>query len=603
MYPTGLCPDGPELPRFNTFSTFPSGVWHPFVSTRYLSKYYLPTRKENPQEADIVSHRLMIRAGMIRQLSQGLYSYLPFAKRVLRKIKRIVREEMNRAGAQELEMPILQPKELWDQTGRWEDYGPEMMRLEDRHDREYGLGPTHEEVITDLVRNELTSYRDLPVNFYQIATKFRDEVRPRFGVMRSREFIMKDAYSFHVDEDSARETYRVMDETYQSIFDRIGFQYRKVEAATGAIGGSLSHEFMVLADSGEDTVLFSEKTGYAANQEQAEGVSPEPDYEPRDNPDVEAFETPGVQSIEDLMDVDSRAVPERQIKTLVYRIDGVPTAVLLPGNYELNELKLDSHADGTIEEMTAAEIREYFGATPGSLGAVNLDSDEVRVWADSSLKGREDMYTGANREEYHLGGVCVDRDIEVDRWVSLRLVKEGDLDPDEKGELKSQSGIEVGHIFYLGTKYSEALDATVKNDSGDETPMIMGCYGIGISRIMAAAIEQSHDEQGIIWPESIAPFDVYILVIGWDNSDRREAAETLARQLDDIGVDVLVDDRSDVSAGVKFNESELIGVPHRLTIGQSLQEGTVEYQRRGGDDSRDVPLENVVDFLEETMHQ
>ncbi len=567
------------------------------MSTRYLSKYYLPTRKEDPQEAEIVSHRLMVRAGMIRQLSRGLYTYLPLAKRVLEKIETIVREEMNRAGAQEMLMPILQPKELWDRTGRWQDYGPEMMRLEDRHGRDYGLGPTHEEVITDLVRNELTTYRDLPLNFYQIATKFRDEVRPRFGVMRSREFVMKDAYSFDVDEENALESYRKMDETYQAIFDRIGFDYRKVDAATGTIGGSLSHEFMVLADAGEDTVLYCDETGYAANQEQAEGIAPDPDYTPRESPSVESFETPGVTTIEGLMEVDSRAIPERQIKTMVYRINGCPTALLLPGDYELNEVKLEDHADGDVEEMTPGEIHEYFGATPGSLGPVDMDSDEVRVWADPSLEGRKDMYTGANREQHHFGGVCMDRDVEVDRWVSLRLAREGDWDPQEKGRLKSQSGIEVGHIFYLGTKYSKALDATVTDSSGTECPMIMGCYGIGISRIMAAAIEQFHDGHGIIWPDAIAPFDVYLLVIGWDDPERSEVAESLAGDLDSLGLDVLVDDRTDVSAGVKFNESELIGIPHRLTVGQSLEEGHVEYQERGTEETRDLPVDEAVSFL------
>lgn len=568
------------------------------MTIRYLSNYYLPTRKEEPQQAEVASHRLMVRAGMIRRLSRGLYSYLPLAKRVLQKIKSIVRSEMNRAGAQEVLMPIVQPKELWETTGRWDDYGPEMMRLEDRHDREYGLGPTHEEVITDLLRDELASYRDLPVNLYQIATKFRDEIRPRFGVMRSREFIMKDAYSFDVDEDGARESYRKMDRAYQAIFDRIGFDYRKVEAATGAIGGSLSHEFMVPAESGEDTLLYSEETGYAANQEKAEGVAPEPNYTPRDNPEVEAFETPGVSTIEELTENDSRAVPERQIKTLVYRINEQPTALLLPGNYELNETKLQEQADGLVKEMTAGEIKEHFGAQPGSLGAVEVPSDAVRVWADPSLKGRKDLYTGANRDGYHLGGVCVDRDIDVDRWVPLRLVESGDLVPEGDAELRSQSGIEVGHIFYLGTKYSEALDATVTDQSGEETPVIMGCYGIGISRVMAAAIEASHDDHGIIWPEAIAPFDVYILVIGWDDDERRETAQQCARDLEDKGFDVLVDDR-DVSAGVKFNESELIGIPHRLTIGQALEEGNIEYQRRGQDESDDWPVDGIVSHLED----
>ncbi|MFB6345802.1 MAG: proline--tRNA ligase [bacterium] len=565
------------------------------MTVRYLSRFYLPTRKEDPQEAEIPSHRLMIRAGMIRRLTQGVYTYLPLAKRVIQKIEKIVRHEMNRAGAQEVLMPILQPRELWEETGRWDDYGPEMMQLEDRHDREYGLGPTHEEVITDLVSDELTSYRDLPVNLYQIATKFRDEIRPRFGVMRSREFIMKDAYSFDASEEEARESYDQMETAYRRIFDRIGFDYSQVEAATGAIGGSLSHEFMVPAESGEDTILYSEETDYAANQEQAEGIAPEPSYEPRSNPDVEQFETPGVKSIEDLTDIDSRAVPERQIKTLVYRIDGRVTALLLPGNYELNEVKLDQRADDSVEELTDGEIAEIFGAHPGSLGPVGVDN-EVQIWADPSLKGRKDMYTGANEDGYHIGGVCVDRDVTVDEWVPLRVVQEGDLDPNGESVLKAQPGIEVGHIFYLGTKYSEAIDATVTGEDGTEIPMIMGCYGIGVSRIMAAAIEQSHDDQGIVWPPAIAPFDAYVLVIGWDNEDRRSVGEDIANELSDQGLDVLVDDR-DASAGVKFNESELIGIPYRITVGRDVEQDEVEFYKRSTGESENVGVENAVSHL------
>lgn len=566
------------------------------MTVRYLSDFYLPTRKEDPQEAEIPSHRLMVRAGMIRRLSQGVYSYLPLARRVLDKIETIVREEMNASGAQEITMPILQPRDLWEKTGRWDDYGPEMMQLEDRHEREYGLGPTHEEVITDLVTDEVSSYRDLPLNLYQIATKFRDEIRPRFGVMRSREFIMKDAYSFDASEEDARESYDTMEATYRRIYDRIGFDYEQVEAATGAIGGSLSHEFMVPAESGEDTILYCEETGYAANQEQADGTAPEPTWDARENPEVDDFETPGVESIEDLTEVDSRAVPERQIKTLVLRIDGTPTALLLPGNYELNEVKLDRHADGPVEEMTGGEIHELFGAHPGSLGPVGIPSDDVRIWADPALEGRRDMYTGANEDGYHIGGVCMDRDVDVDRWVELRVVEPGDLDPTGEHELKAQRGIEVGHIFYLGTKYSEALDATVTDENGEAIPMIMGCYGIGISRIMGAAIEQSHDDQGIVWPPAIAPFDAYVLVIGWDNDTRREAGERIASELSDRGLDVLVDDR-DASAGVKFNESELIGVPYRVTVGRDLEDDEVEFYRRSTGESDNVPVDAVVDHL------
>ncbi len=570
-----------------------------------LSNYYLPTRKEDPKEAEIISHKLMVRAGMIRSLSRGVYSFLPLGKRVQHKIDRIVREEMDRAGGLEVELPIMQPRDLWEQTGRWEVYGPEMMRFEDRHENEYGLGPTHEEVITSLISDEVDSYRDCPLLFYQIATKFRDEIRPRFGIMRCREFKMKDAYSFDIDEAEARKSYDKMEAAYRRIFDRIGFDYRQVEAATGAIGGSRSHEFMVLAGNGEDSILHCPACDYAANQEKARGVFsadlPEAGSEVKE---LEKFPTPDVKTIEDLLEIDSDAIPKRQVKTMVLRVEDTPTALLLPGDYQLNETHLGEITGGEWEEMSPAEIAEAFGAHPGSLGAVNLDwaDPEVRVWADPALKGRFNLYTGANEDGYHFRGVSMERDIEVDRWVQLRLSGPGESCPRcEEKSLEKQAGIEVGHIFYLGTKYSKALEAEVRMDSGENKPLIMGCYGIGNSRIMAAAIEQSHDDQGIIWPPAIAPFDVYLLPINWENDAQRTKTREFAEKLDQLGLEVVIDDR-DVSAGVKFNDSELIGIPLRVTLGRSLKEGRVELTRRAENETEEVPVEDCLDKIKEFVN-
>ncbi len=573
------------------------------MSVTNLSNYYLPTRKEEPREAEIISHKLMLRAGLIRRLTRGVYSYLPLGWRVLKKIEDIVREEMDRAGGMEVLMPILQPRELWEETGRWDVYGPEMLRLEDRHQGEYGLGPTHEEVITDLVADEVDSYRDCPLLFYQIATKFRDEIRPRFGLMRGREFNMKDAYSFDVDEESARETYRRMETAYRRIFDRIGLEYRQVEADTGAIGGSLSHEFMVPAQNGEDEILSCRDCDYAANREQAEGqIAVEFPEAGQDEKELEKFATPGVETIEDLLQIDDSARADRQVKTMVMLVDETPTALLLPGDYQLNETKLGQAAEETVAEMSPGEIADVFGAHPGSLGAVNLEEarEDVRVWADPALEGRYNLYTGANEDGYHFRGVSMERDIEVDRWVNLRLVK-----PEEKcvecgGAMEAQSGIEVGHIFYLGTKYSDALEATVQKADGRSAPLVMGCYGIGTSRIIGAAIEQSHDEQGIIWPPAIAPFHVYLLPVNVDNEEQMSAARKIADELDSRGVEVVVDDR-DESVGYKFNESELIGIPLRITFGRDLSDGKVEFYSRLDDRQEVIPLEDCAGKVVEEL--
>ncbi len=565
---------------------------------QYLSNYYLPTRKEDPRDAEIVSHRLMVRAGMIRKLSSGVYSFLPLASRIQHKIDNIVREEMDRIGGLEVKLPIIQPRELWEKTGRWELYGPEMMRFKDRRGAEYGLGPTHEEVITDLLSYEVDSYRDCPLLFYQIATKFRDEVRPRFGIMRSREFSMKDAYSFHADEEDARKSYREVEAAYCRIFDRIGFDYRKVEAATGQIGGSLSHEFMVLADTGEDLILYCDSCSYAANQEKAEGTVVMPEEEPAR--ELEKFPTPGVKTIDDLIKIDSEALPERQVKTLVYRSGDRPLVLLLPGNYQLNEAAVEEQAGGPLSEYSEAEIKQLMGAYPGSLGAVKQDAaiKNLQVWADPSLKGRSNLYTGANIDGYHYRGVDVGRDLKIDRWCQLRVSIAGEqCGRCGNGKLQEQRGIEVGHIFYLGDRYSRSLDADITMDDGQKKPMIMGCYGIGTSRIMAAAIEQSHDDNGIIWPRSIAPFDIYILPISWANDQQRKQAEEFARIFEKQGYEVLVDDR-DVSPGVKFNDSELIGIPLRITLGRALEQGLVELTDRATGSTREIPVEQCLEQVE-----
>jgi len=567
------------------------------MSVVHLSDYYLPTRKEDPQEAEIPSHRLMIRAGMIRRLSRGIYSYLPLALRVLEKIKTIVREEMNRGGGQEVLLPIMQPRELWEETGRWEVYGPEMLKLQDRHEREYGLGPTHEEVITELVAEEVSSYRDCPILLYQVATKFRDEIRPRFGVMRSREFIMKDAYSFNATEQGAIKSYENMDETYQRIFDRIGLNYEKVEAATGAIGGSRSHEFMVMAETGEDAVLFCEACGYAANQEQAVGTMPKDRTGWNGNErSLEEFETPGIKTIEELVEIDDKATPERQIKTMVMEVEGKPTALLVPGDYDLNETRLEAEANNDVAQMTPGEIEEVFSARPGSLGAVQLDNEEIQVWADPALRGGSDLFTGANRDGYHYRGVSVERDIDVDRWVLLRKVKEGDLCEQCQQPLVEKRGIEVGHIFYLGTRYSEDLGAEIQGEDGALEPLIMGCYGIGISRIMGAAIEQGHDQQGIIWPPAIAPFHLYLLMTDPEDKQQQDAVRKLRGELSQFDLDLVIDDR-DESVGYKFNESELIGIPYRVTLGRDLDQGRVEWTERRTGETEVIPLDSVTDQL------
>ncbi len=560
----------------------------------------LATLKEVPADAEVVSHQLMLRAGMIRKLAAGLYTWLPLGLRVLRKVERIVREEMDRAGAQELLMPAVQPAELWQESGRWEQYGPELLRLRDRHNREFCFGPTHEEVITDLIRREIRSYRQLPANFYQIQTKFRDEIRPRFGVMRAREFLMKDAYSFHLDDASLNETYQTMHQAYCRIFERIGLEFRPVRADSGAIGGSLSHEFHVLAESGEDVIAFSSGSDYAANVEMAEALPP---ATPRPAPaeSMQTVDTPGQHSIEEVSRF-LKTEPRRCLKTLLVKTeDGGVIALLLRGDDELNEIKAEK-LPGVLSPLTFAsdeEVKKVAGCAPGSIGPVGLD---IPVYADHGALAIADFVCGANQDGKHLTGVNWERDLPLANAVDIRNVKEGDPSPDGKGTLSIKRGIEVGHIFQLGKKYSEAMNATVLDENGKAVIMTMGCYGIGVSRVVAAAIEQNHDDKGIIWPDSIAPYQVALLPMNMHKSERlRNAVETLYSELNAAGIEVLLDDRKE-RPGVMFADMELIGIPHRIVMGErGLDKNMVEYKDRRGTDSQDIGLDNIIAFLRQKL--
>ncbi len=561
------------------------------------SRLLLATLRETPADAEVVSHQLMLRAGMIRRLASGLYTWLPLGLRVLRKVEQIVREEMDRAGAQELLMPAVQPAELWQESGRWEQYGPELLRLTDRHGREFCFGPTHEEVITDLVRREIQSYKQLPANFYQIQTKFRDEVRPRFGVMRAREFLMKDAYSFHLDESSLQKTYDTMYETYSRIFSRLGLEFRAVMADTGAIGGRTSHEFHVLADSGEDAIAFSDASDYAANVELAEALPPD-NPRPAPGQPLQTVETPGQHTIEEV----SRFLgipPSKMVKTLLVKGNDGIVALVLRGDHELNAIKAEKlpqvHTPLTFADET--EIRAATGAGPGSVGPVGLT---IPVIADHSAVNLSDFACGANEDGKHLTGVNWGRDLPEPQTADLRNVVEGDPSPDGKGRLVIKRGIEVGHIFQLGNKYSAALGATALDENGKQKVLEMGCYGIGVSRVVAAAIEQNHDDRGIIWPDAIAPYQVVLLPMNMHKSRRvREAAETLYTKLVAAGIEVLFDDRKE-RPGVMFADAELIGIPHRLVLGErGLDADNIEYKGRRDGESREIPLGDIIRFIEE----
>jgi len=564
------------------------------------SRFPLPTLKETPADAEIVSHQLMLRAGMIRKLAAGIYNWLPLGLRVLRRVEAIVREEMDRAGALELLMPAVQPAELWQESSRWDQYGPELLRLSDRHQREFCFGPTHEEVITDLVRREVRSYKQLPVNFYQIQTKFRDEIRPRFGVMRAREFLMKDAYSFHADGASLQATYDAMFEAYTRIFTRLGLDFRAVQADTGAIGGHMSHEFHVLAESGEDAIAFSDTGAYAANVELAEAVAP---HESRPAPYtvMESVDTPGRHTIAQVSE-HLKIEPADCVKTLLVQGTDAPVvALVLRGDHELNPVKAEKleAVAGPLAFATDEQIRQAAGCSAGSLGPVGLD---IPVIADRSAAVLADFVCGANQDGRHLTGVNWGRDLPEPRVADLRNVTEGDPSPDGTGTLVIARGIEVGHIFQLGEKYSRAMNATVLDEQGREVTMSMGCYGIGVSRVVAAAIEQNHDAQGIIWPTPIAPFQVALLPMNMKKSQRvREAADALHEELLEAGIDVLFDDR-DVRPGVMFADMELIGVPWRVVVGEkNLDKERVEIKARRGGESRDMARQSLVGFLKEQL--
>lgn len=562
-----------------------------------LSQYPIATLKEVPSDADIVSHRLMLRTGMIRRLAAGLYTWLPLGLRTLRKVEQIVREEMNRAGAFELCMPTVQPAELWQESGRWNEFGPELLRFKDRHDRDYAYGPTHEEVITDIARRELRSYKQLPVNFYQIQTKFRDEIRPRFGVMRAREFLMKDAYSFHVDEASLDEGYRLMYDAYSRIFTRLGLKFRAVQADSGSIGGSASQEFHVLADSGEDAIVFSDRDDYAANLEMAVAVAPEA---PRAaaRAALKKVATPHARTVDELSRFLS-VEPSRCAKTLL--VDGKHgeiIALIVRGDHELNALKAQRlpGVASPLRMASAERIRSTTGVEPGFIGPIGFPGP---IYVDHAAAQMSDFVCGANEPDQHYTGVNWDRDLPSPTPADIRNARAGDPSPNGVGTLQIARGIEVGHIFQLGRKYSDSMQASVLDEQGKSVAMFMGCYGIGVTRVVAAAIEQNHDANGIIWPEAIAPFRVVLVPINYQKSALvRDTADGLYREFQAAGVDVLLDDR-DARPGVKFADSELMGIPHRFVIGErGLAAGNLEYRHRLESSSADVAVAGALDHIQ-----
>lgn len=566
------------------------------------SRFLIATLKETPADAEVISHKLMLRAGMIRKMASGLYNWLPLGLRVLRKVEKIVREEMDKSGAQEVLMPVVQPAELWEESGRWQQYGPELLRITDRHDRAFCLGPTHEEVITDLIRNEVKSYKQLPANFYQIQTKFRDEIRPRFGVMRSREFIMKDAYSFHTSQESLQQTYDVMHSTYCSIFTRLGLQFRPVLADTGSIGGAFSHEFHVLADSGEDDIAFSNGSDYAANIEKAEALPPSSSRAAATQA-MQQVATPGKHSINDVAAYLSVGA-EQTVKTLV--VLGEPgenksqplIALVLRGDHELNEIKAEK-LPGIASPLTFApeeRIKNELGVGVGSIGPVG---SPIPVVVDHAAAHLADFVCGANKDGFHLTGVNWERDLPLTKIADIRNVVTGDPSPCGNGTLEIKRGIEVGHIFQLGTKYSEAMKAKVLDENGKEQTMIMGCYGIGVTRVVASAIEQNFDENGIIWPDAIAPFHIAIVPINISKSEAvAQKSEALYEELRREGFDVLFMDDEKARLGGMLADTDLMGIPHRIVIGdRGLEAGTIEYKGRRDASKQEVPAGEIVGFL------
>lgn len=568
------------------------------------SQFLIATLKETPSDAEVISHQLMLRSGMVRKVASGLYNWLPAGLRTLRKVERIVREEMDKSGALEVLMPAIQPAELWQESGRWEKYGPELLRVRDRHNREFCVGPTHEEVITDLVRNEIQSYKQLPANFYQIQTKFRDEVRPRFGIMRSREFIMKDAYSFHSNLDSLQHTYDLMHQTYCNIFDRIGLDYRPVLADNGSIGGESSHEFHVLASSGEDDIAFSDSSDYAANVEMAEAIAPAGE---RAAPTAEMtlVETPNAKTIAQLVEQHDLAI-EKTIKTLFVKAseecEAEFIALLVRGDHDLNELKAEklSQVAEPLEMAEEEAIKALIGAGPGSLGPVNLP---IPCIVDRTVAQMSDFGAGANIEGKHYFGINWDRDVALPEIADIRNVVEGDPSPCGTGTLSIKRGIEVGHIFQLGQQYAEALKATVLDENGKAVVMQMGCYGIGVTRVVASAIEQNHDDRGIIWPESIAPFSIALIALKYEKSEAvREQADKLYEELTAAGHEVILDDRPKVGPGAKMADMELMGIPHRIVISdRGLEAGTLEYKGRRDPEKQEIAIAELNEFISQTV--
>lgn len=567
------------------------------------SRFLIATLKETPSDAEVISHQLMLRAGLIRKLASGLYTWLPLGLKVLRKVENIIREEMDAAGAQEVLMPVVQPSELWQESGRWEQYGPELLRIRDRKDTEFCLGPTHEEVITDLIRNDINSYKQLPANFYQIQTKFRDEIRPRFGIMRSREFIMKDAYSFHLGQECLQETYDRMHTAYCNIFSRIGLDFRPVLADTGSIGGSSSHEFHVLADSGEDDIAFSTASDFAANVELAEALTPS---EERPSPAQEMSEvaTPGQHTIEEVSKC-LNLKPAQVLKTLIVLGEADEeggeqplVALVLRGDHELNEIKAEKieGVSSPLVMATSEQIKATIGCDIGSIGPIGL---KIRTIVDRSAATVADFACGANKDGYHIEGVNWERDVAISEIADLRNVVVGDPSPCGEGTIEIKRGIEVGHIFQLGTKYSAAMKASVLDLNGKDQTMTMGCYGIGVTRIVAAAIEQNHDDNGIIWPAAIAPFQIALVPINLNKSDAvREQCEKLYSELTAAGIEVLYMDEEKARLGVMLANTELMGIPHRIVIGdRGLEKGLVEYKGRADEDKQELPLEGLLDFV------
>ncbi|MFC3419690.1 proline--tRNA ligase [Salinicoccus hispanicus] len=556
------------------------------------SRMFIPTMRETPQDAESLSHRLMLKAGMIKQMASGIYTYLPITKLVLNNIEQIVREEMNAVGGVEIHMPVLHPKELWQESGRWDAYGRELMRIQDRHDRDFALGPTHEEMITALLRDELKSYKKLPLTLFQIQTKFRDELRPRFGLLRGREFIMKDAYSFHSNEASLDETYKDMYNAYSNIFSRVELNYRAVEADSGAIGGSHTHEFMALADIGEDTVVYTDGSNYAANIEKAACPVPEP-VETNSSKEIEKVETPGVATCAVLAEHLDITV-EETTKTMIMRIGNDYAMILLRGDHELNDIKVKSYfKTDDVDFATDEEIRNLLNATPGSLGPVHT---ELPVYLDHQVRNMQDYPTGANESGYHFVNVNHERDYEVVDYDDFRFITEGEMAQDDSGPVKFMKGIEVGQVFKLGTKYSESMNLNVLDENGRSVPVLMGCYGVGVSRTLSAIIESHNDDRGIIWPKAVTPFDIHIITANPKDDEGVKIAEDLYESLGKR-YRVLYDDRKE-RAGVKFADSDLIGLPYRVVIGRGAKEGKVEVKARRSEESMDLSIDDVLQYLE-----